>query len=358
MNMKKPILIILSLALLVTAAIGCSKQGPESESTKDTLGTSGENPFETQNPAQGSASNSIGHGLERKNLKTDADGKRLPLQYEGGEIKINYVVNASGKGKNVGFLVFVDGKAQPYKINNSDAPYEYMHIFNLEEEDKDTPFTFIFTPVTGKKGEKLNVTVTSVYYPAFMPDMKKTTSYGGYHTTLDFYFQIFFKADASPLKGSVFPRYDCLRNIRQSTKPVTKDTLERLNSSCMGGVTMETLNSSVFARQSFDGVEIREPNLQIKKRGFLHVTFQIVGHPGVRFKNTFYLNHQALTDGQNVSFETFLTKGNVSLIDVDIDLGKLKDFNTFYVVSVPCNPDDFPNDVIVVNKTDSVLFYK
>lgn len=46
------------------------------------------------------------------------------------------------------------------------------------------------------------------------------------------------------------------------------------------------------------------------------------------------------------------------MIDADIDLGKLEELNTFYVVSVPVNAADFPDDVVVLEKTASILLYK
>lgn len=46
------------------------------------------------------------------------------------------------------------------------------------------------------------------------------------------------------------------------------------------------------------------------------------------------------------------------MIEADIEVEKLEDFNTFYVVSAPLNANDFPDDVIILDKTASVLLYK
>ena len=344
----------LFLVVLIASAAGCSKQPPDKQKAEN-IQNEKDNPFKT-NKEDTVVMGSIGHGF--MNPATDENGKMLPLQYDGGEMQIDYYVNASGKAKNVGFLVFVDGIPQPYKFNKADASYEYMHMFDLEEDDKDTPFTFIFTPVTGKKGDTLNVSITSVYNPAFMPDMKETSSYGGYHDTLLVTNSVVFKKDADALDASDIPKYDYLGNIRQSAEPVTKELLDK--QSAMRGVDLETLEKQILSELYFDGESaMKLDNLQVSESGSIHVTLKLFGHPGVKFQNTFYINHHALTtkDGDS-SFETVLAKGEAAVVEVEIDLERLEDLNTFYVVSVPMNAEDFPEDVIVLEKTRSILIYK
>lgn len=118
------------------------------------------------------------------NLKYDNNGEMIPLRYDGGELKIDYSVSASGEAKNVGFLLFVDGFPQPYRLNAPEAPYQYMHIIDPEKDDQETPLAFLFTPVTGKQGDTPPVSIASVYSPAFIPDLAATSSYGGYHAIL------------------------------------------------------------------------------------------------------------------------------------------------------------------------------
>lgn len=339
------------LVVIAVLAIGCSNKNPDASESEASNQTT-HNPFEAGE--QGTAVlGSIGHGFANPPL--DENGKILPLPYNGGEFKIDYSVRASGKAKNVGFLVFIDGKPQPYKFNTTEAPYEYMHIFELEEDNQDTPFTFVFTPVTGKQGDILPITIASVFNPAFIPDMKETTSYGGYQTTLESGRSLVFNQDADALDVSSIPQREVLSHVRLSTEPVTQELLEK--HSVMEQVDMEALDKKVYSDLYIDGA-VRQDNFPVKKSGTLHVTFKLFGHPGMRYRNTFYINHEALTGKDGTSFETTLAKGDVAVIDADIALEKLKDFNTFYVVSVPLNADDFPDDVVVLMKTPSLLLYK
>lgn len=352
--MKKCFRWVLPIFLIAVLATGCANQNPD-DGDSNAINDVNHNPFEMDEEETVDLG-SIGHGFVNPEL--DEIGNRLPLRYDGRELKIDYTVRATGKAKNVGFLVFVDGIPQPYKFNTTDAPYEYMHIFDLEEDDKDTPFTFIFTPVTGKKGETLDINITSVYNPAFIPNMKETSSYGGYHSTLMASGSLFFEEDAKALEASSIPGNDYISNIHLSTEPVTNDLLER--HSFMQEVTLETLENQVLSELFLDGDSaMRIDNLQVSDSGTLHVTFKIFGHPGVKYRNALYINHQALsTKDGDTSFETILAKGEVAVLDVEIDLERLEEFNTFYVVSVPINLEDFPDSVISLEKSRSILLYQ
>lgn len=341
----------LFLVIFAVLSAGCSSKNSNTAELNAPIDTT-HNPFEANEPNT-VVLGSISHSFTNPQL--DEKGMILPLQYNGGELKINYSVRASGKAKNVGFLLFVDGEPQPYKFNTSEAPYEYMHIFELQGDDQDTPFTFVFAPITGKKGDTVHVSIASVYNPGFIPDMKETTSYGGYQTTLESGRTLNFIKDAEALDAFANPQQEILSNVRLSTEPVTRELLEK--QSGMENVDMEALDQKVYSNLYVDGA-LRQDNFQVKKSGTLHVSFKLFGHPGMLYRNTFYINHKALTGKDGTSIETTLTKGNVAVVDADIDLEKLGDFNTFYIVSVPVNADDFPDDVVVLEKTPSLLLYK
>ncbi|MFD3259602.1 beta-glucanase/beta-glucan synthetase [Paenibacillus lentus] len=340
--------------VIIAIVAGCSHKNQstnEPDSLNSTTNTTN-NPFETDQKDT-VIMGSMSHRFD--NLLFDEKGQVLPLQYNGGELNIDYSVSASGEAKNVGFLVFIDGIPQPYKMNTSEAPYEYMHIFELKEDDKDTPFTFVFSPVTGNEGDTMHVSVTSVYNPGFRPDMKESSSYGGYHKTLESGISLVFNKDAEKIDFTSVVQQEILSNVEISTELVTKELLKKI--SPLKELSMEDIGKRVFTQLLVNN-EVRDQNFQVDKNGILHVTFKLFGHPGVRYKNTFYINHNALTYKEISSFETVITEGNVSVFDADIHLEHLEDYSTFYVVSVPMNASDFPDDVILLEKTPSLLLYK
>ncbi|KHL91342.1 beta-glucanase/beta-glucan synthetase [Paenibacillus sp. IHB B 3415] len=347
---------IISLTGMLILAAACSSDkatsiqtDPSDTAQTGSADTLSKNPFEMneQNVVLGSISH------RAVNLQVDEAGGILPIQYNGGELAVDYRVTASGKARNVGFLLFIDGLAQPYKLDSSGAVYEYMHIFELEE-NKETPFTFMFTPVTGKKGELLPIKFVSVYNPAFIPDMKVTSSYGGYQTTLEAGGGVFFNQDADPFEIPSTLRQGGLMDVRQTTERVTQELLERHGG---GGDGMEMLDSKVYSELSINGV-VRQDNVVVKDSGLLQITLKLFGHPGIRYRNTIYLNHKPLESREEASFAMALTKGNLEVLSAEINLEDLGDFSTFYIVSVPLNAEDFPDDVLILEKTPSLLIYK
>ena len=342
--MKKYCVLLLVALLTVAAASGCAPQpyGPDESASppKESL-------FEMETDL-----GSLGHGPASPDR--DEAGARLPFVYEGGEMRLEYEVHATGMAKNVGFLVFIDGIAQPYRLDETSC--QYMHIFDLEADAKSYPFSFVFTPVTGTKGDTLALTVVGVYGPSFMPDMEEASGYRGYQTTLEGFYELYFKADADLPDSSAVPRHRCLE-IEQSTEPITQEYLDIL-SDIGKPVTLETLNEKIVVELMFNGQRRYIDSYAIEADGTLHVTFKITGRPGARYRHTFYIGHQALTDGENVSFETVLTDGNISVIEAKIDLAKLEDLGTFYVVSALCNAQEIMEDRWSFVKTPSVLLYK
>ena len=61
-------------------------------------------------------------------------GERLPFPYDGGEFRLEYQFSLTGKMDTVGFLLFLDGQPQPYKVNEPTAEYEYCHSFPAGED--------------------------------------------------------------------------------------------------------------------------------------------------------------------------------------------------------------------------------
>ena len=193
-KMRRIVALLLALMLLGILA-GCSgNESPSESSTTESI--SSQNPFQ-QNEENPINMGAISHGS--RNINLDENERLLPLVYQGEEVYFEYYVNAIGNAKNVGFLMFIDGIPQPYRIDSIDAPNEYMHIFNLESDNIDLPFTFIFSPVIGNQGDDLSVSIISIYNPSFRPDMDKTTSYGGYHEILPAAYTLHFETDAEPL---------------------------------------------------------------------------------------------------------------------------------------------------------------
>ena len=138
---------------------------------------------------------SLGHGLA--SYLVDEDIGAAYVTYEGGELKIDYKASSTGMFEcGVGFMIFIDGVAQPYKISE-ETEVKYMHTFHFQD-NMENEFSFYFVPTVGQKGDMLELCIASIYNPDYQPDMGERKGYGIYHDMLPNSYVI--KYDASPAK--------------------------------------------------------------------------------------------------------------------------------------------------------------
>ncbi len=279
------------------------------------------------------------------------DQSVLPYEYNGGEFVLDYQFSSEGKLDSIGFLLFLDGKPQAYKVNDTGAEYEYLHCFRTSEKHEEK-FSFVFTPDTGKKGDTLNMTVVSVTRPDFQPDMKETSSYGWYHQSFERVLKLHFNEDAPENDSINGESITAFRDVSISEEKVTSSFLENeLVKAGWDGVTMDTLDNSVYWTMTHDG-EVVYDNINLTGKDTLTVRYTLCGTPGARYGISFFLNHKPISFDEAVSCDVTLSKGNVWIIEATIDTDKLGGFNTFYATAVVADGNS------VTSKTGSVLLYK
>lgn len=180
--MKKLIsmfLLVLTLLGTIAVASGCSS-GPE---VGPVPSTEVKNPF-TAPPAQTTETASaqatepapsqetpiaLGSGLEYFEGKPELHQGDLGyyIQYDGGEMHFPFEFGGKGAGLveyGMGFVLFLDGIPQPYRTSENEE-YRYMHIFKMQDQNTPVSDEFIFAPITGKKGDLLELNIASIEFP-------------------------------------------------------------------------------------------------------------------------------------------------------------------------------------------------
>lgn len=351
----KKIIISLIMILLCFFITACTKNSMDmDEEVQEISSGNMENPFKEEN-GDTIILGSLFHTVV--NPTVDNEGFLKPFHYNGGEFELSYEVKAEGKAKNVGFYIFLNGKPQPYKIDSNEQAYQYFHVLHLEKDNEPIKFSFYFTPVSGEKGDIQNITVASIYNPQFIPDMKETMSYGMYHSILPANYPFKINENRNNEQFKIEEVNKLLSNITISSEAATSQFIETELNNGVQEVKLETLNSYVFPLIYFDGSR-EQDYLLVNNTTPLHITFKICGIPGVEYNNIFFINHRPITDGKNIYFNCKLEKGNIYTIEADLDISQLEDFSTFYVISVPVNEADFPDEVVTMQKTPSILLYK
>lgn len=275
-------------------------------------------------------------------------GERLPFEYNGGEFQLEYQYSVTGKLDSTGFLLFLDGQPQPYKVDEATADYEYCHTFAATGEQT---FSFLFEPVIGGTGDTLSLTVVSITNPDFQPDMEVTSGYGWYHKTLDFSVQLHFNADAPDAHLNYPSVQEIFSQDEVQEEKITAQYLEtELSRYGWGNVTMDTLDNGIYYTLSYDG-NIVYDNLCIS--GPVPLRYTMCGTAGESYNIAFFLDHQPVKIGDGTSCSITLSKGGVMEIEALIDPDMLEQFSTFYCIAVPQNGMYTP-----FYKSNSILLYK
>ena len=349
---------LFSAALAVLLLLSLSACTNVSETVDDILAESGSEDT-TMSPESeydfGEDSGAPGFLHYRPAEADDKDGE-LTYEYEGGEFSLPYRLTATGYAKNVGVRLFMDGEPIPFKINEESAEYEYFHVFDLEKDDEDFDFTFLFTPHRGKAGDTLSLAAGFVYRPDFQPDMVESSGYGMFHNmpchTDRFHFNVDAPAEAAELAEAI----PAITAASQEDRVLTSDLLS-IDWVHGGAIDPDELGERVRQNLMLNGEEAVS-NFKAGDEP-VHATLYLCGIPGVVYKTSFYLDHQPICDAQgNTAFLSTLQKGTVCTMDIEIPAEQIGAGRTFYAISMPCNAEDFPNLPVIHERAGSIFIYQ
>lgn len=351
----KHLKILITVLIVLGLLSGCQNvknaDTPSSESEELFI----DDPFETGDTANADILGQLGHSPAE--LILNEDGTRAAYEYNGGQFELEYQVTASGTAKNVGFLLFLDGIPQPYQVDG-EGDVDYMHMFELEEDDQAYPFSFVFTPVTGSAGDTLGLKIYSVYYPQFQPDMVTSSSYGLYYNILEVPIEITFQADADADGANDGAQtVPALSSVTVTSEDMTSEFVSsRLNIgfTVEGQSAEDLLETSVYSFINYDGETVYD-NLDVSNQDTVHITYQMVGTPGAVYHISLYANNRPMTDGETIGWEVSLSKGQVVTLEADVDVSALDDLTTFYVMACPIDAGTAGSLGIMKGP---ILFYK
>ncbi|MCM1161865.1 MAG: hypothetical protein NC412_11645 [Roseburia sp.] len=314
----------------------------DSESVEETESNAGDDEASTKTEYIGT----LQHGVN-----WTSDEKDYSFVYKGGALEIPYFMQGSGICTSVGFLVYMNGIPQPYMIKDREEEYKYMHIIE-GAENQNVDFTISFIPVTGKNGDKASIQIVSVANPSFIPDMTNTFDYGMSHQALEANYAIVFQENAEAM-----PKVDddicLLKTVYAQSTEIDKDEMEY-----MTGEAKPDLDTYVYADLKIDGASmLLDRKSDILDKDTVHVAYIMMGHPGIKYRVCFYLNHQLLTDESGEVCELELATGKMNILEFDMDVSQVRDAS-FYAVAIPVNAEDYPDDPISTMKFPSIHLYR
>jgi len=331
-------IVLLTLLITIVPLSSCQHLGTSKESINDEATIIGQ----------------LSHGAVNPTL--DETDLQAICEYSGGQLKLDYSVVATGSAKNVGFLLFLDGIPQPYQVNGT-GDISYMNMLQLQQDNLEFKFSFVFSPVTGAVGDTLPLKIYSVYYPQYQPDMVSSYSYGIYHSILESTVNVYFKTDISPKQVmSDLEIKDALSSVSISNEEITDDFIK-------ANFGTDLLDENLLKNNIYDILSLNRKkayeSLDVTNQESVHVSYQMMGMPGAAYRISLFANHEPLTQGNSIVWEVKTSEDAIATLEADVDVSALEDFTTFYVFACPID-DGHASDstVLLGRKTDSLLLYR
>ncbi|MBU3129924.1 hypothetical protein LGL55_19570 [Clostridium tagluense] len=253
------------------------------------------------------------------------------LSYTGAPIQQEYFYdNVGGADCNLGFMIFIDGIAQSYKINGENTE-EIMHKFDVKKKSK-IMFKASFKPNIGKKGDKLGLYVTTIVNPKHVPSVKSPDF--GNNLALSQVLPVNLKyvesANNSQLK--VYDKY-----LMQNVTEKIKNQYLSADESNKGKYVS---NQASLFYLKYNG-DYKGSKIELKKTSKLSLTLEgLCGPNDGKYRTTIYIDNKPVKtiDGKDY-LEMQLKKGMLSKQNFDVDINGITGIHVLYTISVPQGND-------------------
>lgn len=294
-----------------------------------------------------SNSESTSLGMFSFGIVSENDEKQV-YEYNGNELHIPFKVEGLDEevSSDFGLIVFVDGIPQPYKIikkNGETAEQQYMHKFYLKNKEK-MEFDIVFTPTTGKKGERVGVVFATILRPDFIPQSEQKATYGMYHSlNANTAQEIHFICDPinkkELLKGSNYIIEDIPQEVIDKLANFkTSDDYNTLDSNFVTELSTQNDDTEVFKAYN----------------GKIKFQFRIYGGQEATYRTVFYIDHKPASIAGADYFETKTVKGKMCSVELEMDVGSLNKLSTLYAITNPVGKDYMAVSIFPI-KTRSTL---
>lgn len=290
--------------------------------------------FSTEDSLSSQSTGAIGFGF--------LDQEVNEYTYNGKDVVIRYYMENLGEANEdaaeTGLMLFVDGECQPYKINlnGKESDTKTMQKFEIQPGER-MEFEMIFTPVSGKKGEKVGIIPAVIWSPNFMPENSEIARFGNcYHLNTNIPLTINMKQDG--LNDTTQSSAKCdIVDIPQSVLD-QYDGMEGMD-------TYDILDSSV----NFEIELPDDKNKLLIREDKLEVTLNLYGGKQVTDKITLFIDNQPISidEGDFVQIKT--QKGKMCQIKATIDVSSINKNSVLYGVAMTSGNDYTVQDIYITN---------
>lgn len=346
---KKSIMVLIISALLT----GCAtpKWNLSSENSNESESVNSADDLEMELASNQNSSEEVLGKFEHGIMDDNAD---KVIEYTGDDILITYGTYMTGQIENAGFLVFLDGIPQQYKTD-FDKEYKYMHILSKNNEE-DQLFNIIFSPTVGNAGDTLELVIVGLTNPEYCPDMVNTTAYGINGKSSAEYASVVFNANADVTMTSNESEQEWITSVEYNKTPLTEENKKEI----LGGWISD---DSDFEKKSYSKFYINGENggmmssMDISSIESCTIQYDLSGQPGVQYGIVLFYDNRPIAYEGSIRQVLEIEKGYISSLVYQLDLSRITEGHSFYILQIPMNLRDYPSTVITQKKTNSIYFY-
>ena len=254
------------------------------------------------------------------------------MMYSGEELRVP-VVCSGNIGAKVAYLLVLDGRPQPYKLSE-EGEYSYMHTITIKKGP--TTFDFIFQPVVGIVGEKLELCVVNINDPEHR--VSKDGIAGSKHTSgsIPIVATIEFLADSS---AANLPAVDeGVLSISAEYADVTAKEIDGWSEDDLRSRSEYTI--SVNGRDNLStywGISTAEP---------INIHLELWGNPDAEFGLLFFKDGKPIAAEEADALLLHNEQGKKLIADIQIEGLKKDEESVMYVLLVYRNIYDMTFDGI------------
>ncbi len=279
------------------------------------------------------------------------NNEKQVYEYDGNELHIPFQVTGLDKelSSDFGLMVFVDGILQPYKtlkMNGEETKEQYMHQFNLKNEEKHE-FDIVFTPVTGEKGERVGVVFATILKPDFIPQDEQRVNYGIYHSlSANLAQEIHYQCEPTIKK-------ELLKNSNYTVGDIPQEVIAKL-ANFRTDDDYNTLDSNFVTELSSLDKGAGTIEMIRANNGKVKLEFRIYGGQEATYRTTFFIDHKPVRVEGADYLETKTAKGKMCSAELELDIGSLNRLSTLYAITNPAGKDYMAVSIFPI-KTRSAL---
>lgn len=335
--------LILVFILMLTLN-GCNQES--NKETEEPIATV-DNPFAVVETLPQETMPDVIPGVTSFGVRSDHEPDELGhyFVYEGGEMHMRIALEAQALDTDgVGILLFLDGRPQPYRLPD-DENDRYMHTFYPPDADEKVIYEIIFTPITGEKGDTLEVGLKCITAPDFFIDdgsIQFVLSGGNGEMVTRLKFEATpDEADIPQIKDRVLS-FDC-EYVDMTSAEIAHWTSADVMEKVDWTFTIDGTKNSC-QRSDYTG---SEP---------LEVSFEIMGNPNAAFGLVIFVNHEPVCTSDQ--FLVDIRQGQKTIITAQLDMSDFGGEAVVYAVVVPRNVriDALMDPSCYISATDASYF--